>query len=411
MTDPDKVAALIAREASEQRVQDLLCELVRVPSPLTELREREPLLKEFIDTAVVPRMEQLGARTVQRDPMGNMLARFGRDTGRHLLLVTNAMNQPQSDMENAYDGEVRDGAAFGIDGPVVLGKGASEQKAVLAAVLHAFEIIALTGQEVAGTVSLLCCVSGESGSHEAIACALDHFGLTADLALLGGADMQLSLGNRGRADITINVTGAPCHSSRPEKGANAITGAIAVLTSLQQSFIAPDPHPVLGMGSLTVIGLRSGPVSSHTVQDQVEITLDRRLLPGESPESAVQAIADLAAPLDGMEDPASGLPLRVDCIAGPAMHPSLIEFDAPLVRAVEASCQAMLGRRLETVHATNAFDQGYLNLHGIPAATWGPGQSRYAHTNNDLASVRTVTLSAQVYAHLMLSNLSPSVSD
>ena len=402
MTAPGGDIAAIARHASEARVQQILTELVRVPSPLTDLREREPLLRAFIDTAVAPRLGPLGAARLRRDPMGNLLAEFGAGPGRHLLLVTNAMNQPQADMDNAYAGDVRDGAAFGIDGPVVLGKGASEQKAVLAAVLHAFEVVAAMGRSVAGRVSLLCCVSGESGSHEAIACAMAHFGLSADMALIGGADMKLSLGNRGRADIAVTVTGAPCHSSRPERGANAITGAQAVLAALAAGHAPPPPHPQLGPATLTVTGLRSGPVSSHTVQDRVEITLDRRLLPGETPEAAFAAVAALLAPLDGMPDPVSGLPLGVTAELGPAMHPSLIAADSALARTLARSFRDTLGRPVEMIHATNAFDQGYLNLHGIPAATWGPGESRFAHTASDLASVRTVTAAARVYADLML---------
>lgn len=400
MTGPLETA--IARHASEARAQELLVDLVRIPSPLTDLREAEPQLRAFIDTAVAPRMTPLGATSVQRDPIGNLLARFGSHSGRHLLLVTNAMNQPQSDMDNAYTGDVRDGAPFGIKGPVVLGKGASEQKAVLAGVLHALEIIAASGQKLTGQISLLCCVSGESGSHEAIDRAITHFGLRADMALLGGADMKLSLGNRGRADIGIRVTGAPCHSSRPERGANAVTGAQAVLAALERGFVPPAPHPQLGPGTLTVTGLRSGPVASHTVQDMVEIALDRRLLPGELPEDAVRAIADLIAPLDGMADPVSGQPLGVACMPGPAMHPSLIAPDAPLVRAVGHSFEAVTGKPLEMMYASNAFDQGYLNRHGISAATWGPGESAFAHTSDDLASVRRVTQAAQIYAHLML---------
>jgi len=400
MTGPDTAA--IARHASEQRVQDLLVDLVRIPSPLTDLQEAEPQLRAFIGSAVAPRMAPLGATSVQRDPLGNLLARFGRGTGRHLLLVTNAMNQPRSDMENAYAGDVVDGRPFGVGGPVVLGKGASEQKAVLAGVLHALDIVAASGSEIDGQVSLLCCVSGESGRHDAIAGAMAHFALRADMALLGGADMKLSLGNRGRADIDIRIDGTPCHSSRPEYGANAVTGARAVLDVLDRGFAPPAPHPDLGAGTLTVTGLRSGPVASHTVQDRVDITLDRRLLPGESPDDAVRAIADMVAPLDGMLDPASGLPLAITCRPGPAMYPSLIASDAPLVRAVGHSYRAITGDALATVHATNAFDQGYLNRHGIPAATWGPGESAFAHTRHDLASVRRVTQAAQVYAHLML---------
>ena len=74
--------------------------------------------------------------------MGNLCATLGRDaSGRSLMLVTNAMTQPAATMPNPYGGEVRDGAPYGLPGEVVLGKGLSEQKAPLAAILLALQSI------------------------------------------------------------------------------------------------------------------------------------------------------------------------------------------------------------------------------------------------------------------------------
>ena len=43
--------------------EELLIALVKVPSPQTELLEDEPLLKEFIKTAVEPRLRAMGLPT------------------------------------------------------------------------------------------------------------------------------------------------------------------------------------------------------------------------------------------------------------------------------------------------------------------------------------------------------------
>src|SRR6516164_7512806 len=117
-----------------ERIKAVLVELARVPSPLTDLLEAEPKLRAFIDSQVEARLRRMGITNLQRDRMGNLLARFGcRENSRSLMLVTNAMNQPAATMPNPYGGEVREGAPFGISGEVVLGKGLSEQKAPLAA--------------------------------------------------------------------------------------------------------------------------------------------------------------------------------------------------------------------------------------------------------------------------------------
>jgi len=84
------------------------------------------------------------------------------------MLVTNAMNQPAATMPNPYGGEVRDGAPYGLPGEVVVGKGLSEQKAPLAAILLALQSILAGRVSLSGQIAFLCCVSGETGRHDAI---------------------------------------------------------------------------------------------------------------------------------------------------------------------------------------------------------------------------------------------------
>src|SRR5213079_14014 len=111
----------------------------------------------------------MGLIDIVHDRMGNLAASYGDDSsGRSLMLVTNAMNQPASTMPNPYGGEVRDGAPYGLPGEVVLGKGLSEQKAPLAAILLAMQALASCHVPIAGQLVFLCCVSGETGRHDAI---------------------------------------------------------------------------------------------------------------------------------------------------------------------------------------------------------------------------------------------------
>src|SRR5690348_8119944 len=84
---------------SRARAKELLIELVKVPSPQTELLEDEPLLKEFIRSAVEPRLCAMGFSEIRYDAMGNLIATYGAGaSGRSLMLIGNAMNQPAATM-------------------------------------------------------------------------------------------------------------------------------------------------------------------------------------------------------------------------------------------------------------------------------------------------------------------------
>jgi acetylornithine deacetylase/succinyl-diaminopimelate desuccinylase-like protein len=400
--DLNAVMPLITAE----RAKALMVALARVPSPLTELFEAEPKLRAFIDVAVEPRLRDMGMTDIRRDGMGNLAATLGADTsGWSLMLVTNAMNQPAATMPNPYGGEVRDGKPYGLPGEVVLGKGLSEQKAPLAAILLALQSILAAKVPISGQLVFLCCVSGETGRHDAIRSIIELTGVRAEMAILNGTGNRISLGNRGRVDVTVTVHGSPGHSSRPGSACNAISGALEVIRRLTEQLQFTVSHPALGKPTLAVNRIRSAPDSTHTIQDRCEIGIDRRLMPGEDPDAAVAEIAAIAAAVDGMNDPASGKPWRVEVTKGPFMYPSLVTPSSNVVAAMMQASQTALNATPETFYQTNAFDQGYLNHIGVEACTYGPGEEKYAHTDLDMASVDRTRDAAKVYAALILQRL------
>jgi len=398
----DAVLPLITAE----KAKALMVALAKVPSPLTALFEAEPKLREFIDVAVEPRLRQMGITDIRRDQMGNLAATLGSGaSGRSLMLVTNAMTQPPATMPHPYGGEVRDGAAYGLPGEVVLGKGLSEQKAPLAAILLALQSILAAKVQLTGQVVFLCCVSGETGRHDAIRSIIETTGLRAEMAILNGTGNRISLGNRGRVDVTVTVHGSPGHSSRPQSACNAVTGALEVIRRLTDCLDLGAPHPALGKATFAVNKIRSFPDSTHTIQDRCEIGIDRRLMPGEDPDKAVADIAAIAATVNGMNDPASGKPWRVEVTKGPFMYPHLVTAASDVVTALNAASQTVLGIAPETFHQTNAFDQGYLQHIGIEPCTYGPGEDKYAHTDLDMASVDRTRDASKVYAAMILQRL------
>jgi acetylornithine deacetylase/succinyl-diaminopimelate desuccinylase-like protein len=399
---PDEALIYVRNDITLERCKQLLIELVKVPSPQTDLMENEPLLRRFIEKEVEPRLRRMGITDIRYDSMGNLYSAHGADiSGRSVMLITNAMNQPQATMANAYEGDVADGEPYGLPGEVVLGKGASEQKSNMAAMLIAMESVLGSGVPIAGRLVHLCCLSGETGKHDAIESVIDSTDARAEMAFLGGTSLKLSLGNRGRIDVFIRVQGKSCHSSGPQNGCNAILGAMEVIRRLTAlELLQRDER--LGAQSLTVTRIRSFPESTHTIQDRCEITIDRRLLPGEDPNDAFAEIERIAREVDGVTDPMSGIPFRVEIIKGPYMYPSLVASQDAVVRTLDAACETVLGSAPDHIYASNAFDQGFLNHIGIPTVNWGPGEYRYAHTDLDMASVARVKDAAQVYATILL---------
>ena len=401
----DSLAARLAPQLSREQVKALFQALVRVPSPQTDLLEEEPLLRAFIEKELKKRVEGLGF-VARLDAMGNLIAEKGAGrSGRSLMLVAHAMNQPPSTMPDPYGGKVIDATAHGLPGEAVLGKGASDQKGTMAAMLHALAAVQASNIPLEGKLWFVCCVSGETGKHDAIRNVVEKEGVRADIAFVYGNSLKLQLGNRGRVDMKAIVHGTPGHSSRPNDAANAVTGALEFLRRISAEIPNDRKDRNLGTAWLTCNRIESFPKSTHTVQDRCEIGLDRRLLPGDDPDAAVAEVERVAKSMEGWPDPVSGKPLRVTVEKGPVMYPSLVTEDAPVVKLLRAGCVAMLGAAPETFYGQSAHDQGYLNAAGISTANFGSGEQAFAHTDLDMASVDRTFDAAKVYAWMIASYL------
>ncbi len=390
-------------------VRDMMIRLVQTPSPQTELMEAEPRILAFIKDVVEPELRACGVEDIGYDGMGNLIARLGHGrSGKRVMMATHAMNAAPATMPDPYAGKVVDGTQWGLPGEAVMARGICEQKASMAALLMAVRAITDLGIELDGEIVFVACTSGETGKHDAIRSVVEDAGARADFALICGSSNQVLLGNRGRVDIFLTVHGAPSHSGSPSRGCNAITGARMVMDRIQAEAKLPEIHPDLGECTLSFIHVRSFPDATHTVQERCEITLDRRLLPGEDPDQVFAEIAAIAKTVEQTPDPVSGQSFRVECVQGPSRYPYYVAEDSDLVRRLCDAAERVTGVRPATYYGQSAFDQGYINHVGIPCANYGPGEDDFAHTDHDMASIDRTVDATKVYALVACEHLCES---
>ncbi|MBM3510721.1 MAG: M20/M25/M40 family metallo-hydrolase [Alphaproteobacteria bacterium] len=392
----------LGRAVDYDATKRMMVKLVERASPQTALLEAEPQILAFIREVVEPELAALGFRDLRYDQMGNIVGRLGAArSGRRMLMVSHAMNAAPATMPDPYVGTIIDGKPHGLPGEAVRARGVCEQKAGMAAMLIAVKALNEAKVALEGELIFTCLTSGETGKHDALRSVIEGHGVGADLALISGSSLKVRLGNRGRIDIFVTVHGAPSHSGSPFRGANAITGARFVMDLVQAQAKLPPPHPALGACTLTFTHIRSFPDATHTVQGTCELTIDRRLLPGEDPDRVFAEIERIAKQAETMPDPASSKTFKVEVRKGPYMYPHLVAPDAEIVRRTSDASRAMLGVSPETEYGMSAFDQGYLGHKGIGCANYGPGEDPFAHTDWDMASVDRTVAAAKVYAYMV----------
>ena len=106
--------------------------------------------------------------------------------------------------------------------------------------------------------------------------------------------LKLYLGHRGRVELKVTVEGITSHGSAPWLGINAVNKAAKFIekveTAVSENALI-DEH--LGHSSIALTNIACSPGSMCIVPDRCCITYDRRLVPGETPESCVKQIQDI----------------------------------------------------------------------------------------------------------------------
>ena len=396
--NPDIVAPASAAPAAgvflrEDNLVAWLQRLVRHPSEQSSLHEKDPAIARFIRECAAPLLREIGA-SCRYDPMGNLIVEAGPRSEQSLLFVAYAMTHPRANMPDPFSGTVIETSR----GPAVRGRGVAEQKTALAALLGALAE-ALHNPHLSGRLTVALLTAGETGRHDAIDSVMPALECKPRFAVVCiGTNSRIAVGNKGRIDFDVIVRGKASHSSAPWHGVNAITGARRLLQSMESLRLGVPDHPHFGPATLTPTAIDSAPKATHTVPDAVQITFDRRLLPGEDPQVAYNAIRRAVA---------IETPWAVECRLGPVMYPNEIAKDGPFMTKLRAAFAEAGQPPPEDFYCNFALDAGYLARLGVEAVMLGPGEVDQFHSNEESVLISDLTRMGHVYYRIIEQCLAP----
>lgn len=289
-----------------------------------------------------------------------------------------------------------------IDGRIY-GRGTSDMKGALAAMLvGAASFARSTGGDFSGSVHVAGVVHEEC--FEGIAAREISAHIQPDVVIIGEAsELNLKIGQRGRAELVFETFGVPAHSANPHRGVNAVHAMLRLVAEVEK--IQPQSHPVLGPSVAVLTDIISTPYpGASVVPSHCRVTYDRRLLMGENPEGVLkpyqEAIARLAAADPAFKGKVSYATGTEQCwtgntITGERFFPGwLFDEQEDFVQRALQGLHA-IGQHPSISHysfCTNASH--YAGEKGIKTLGYGPSLETLAHTIDEYieeSQLHTVT--------------------
>jgi acetylornithine deacetylase len=353
-------------------LQDLICELVAIPSVNPDLvpsGSGEAAIASFVASWLGSAgLEVAVVEPVPGRPSVVGVLR-GSGGGRSLMLNAHMDTVGAGGMAAPFSPVVRDGRVYG--------RGAYDMKASLAAIMLAAR--SARSLSLKGDV-IVCAVVDEEVASLGTSAVLSAF--RADYAIVTEpTELRLCLAHKGFVWLEVETVGVAAHGSRSDIGVDAIAHMGPILSGvldLNQRLHAGPRHGLLGTGSIHASLIEGGQEMS-TYPARCVAKLERRTVPGEDGASVLHEIESLF----GAENATAQVTLE--------RPPSEVPPGHPLTLAV-----AQAAGHPVTIGVAYWMDMALMNAAGIPCVAFGP-EGEGAHADVEWVDVASAEKCVEVY--------------
>lgn len=311
-----------------------------------------------------------------------------------------------------FEPAVRDGRLFG--------RGATDMKGPLAAVLVAIEALRDLGVGLRGDLVVETVIGEEQGEPGTLTCV--ERGYRADFAIVA-EPTGLALGGQGgvvtgwieiQSPVTLHdgMRAGTIHAGGGVVGANAIEKMVKIITALQElerHWAVVKSYPGVPPGATTINpAVIEGGRHPAFIADRCALWVTVHFYPNETVEQVTAEIEDqvlraAAADLWLRDHPPrfrwGGRSMIEE--RGEVFPPAALELSHPGFQTLGQAHRSVTGREPASVIWPSVSDAGWLATAGIPTVIYGPGRLAQAHTIDEWVSIEELEQASQVYAEMI----------
>jgi acetylornithine deacetylase/succinyl-diaminopimelate desuccinylase family protein len=293
------------------------------------------------------------------------------------------------------------------------GRGSLDMKGGCAAMMWAAARLAERREDLAGQVQVhLVCdeeKGGKAGSG-VLAAAMEEGRLRRPDGILSSelSWLHIRTAERGLFQFRIRFEGTSSHTARARvEGINAIAVASRAVLALEKHI--DRFHPSVGFPVLS-INIIDGGSTPNQVPATCTILVDRRLVPGETPESVVEEIRSVLDELPDSTEDGRHLPVRYQILTededlAPVVPANMTDPDIPLVLSLWDHAEEVLGYRPRLfTDWGGATDARWFRAIGIPTVIFGP-TGRGAHGADEYVDVSSLGVLGEVFYRTLADRL------
>ncbi len=345
-----------------------------------------------------------------RYPRTNVIARIeGRRPGPcvHFNSHIDVVATGEGWTEDPFAGTVKDGKVYG--------RGACDMKGGLAASIIAVESLLEMGLDWPGALEISGTVDEETGGYGGVAylAKQGYFSRPRVDQVIIPEPLnpdRICLGHRGVWWAEIETFGHISHGSMPFLGDCAVRHMGAVMERFERDLFPAlaakrTEMPVVPEGAkqstMNINSIHGGlddsfeGLPSALVPDSCRMVIDRRYLIEESYDEVKGEVVEI---LEGLkrDRPKFDYALKELWTVGPTMT----ERNAPVVQAVAAAIQQVLGKPADYVVSPGTYDQKHVARIGYlhDCIAYGPGILDLAHQPDEFVGIDDMVTSAKVMA-------------
>lgn len=286
-----------------------------------------------------------------------------------------------------------------VEGDRVYGRGSTDNKGALAAVLAAaVKVKDLIEKHANGSVTIAAVADEEQGNKYGISYLINEVGFKPDYAIVcePSACKAVIVAEKGILRIMLRSKGKLAHGSRPHEGVNAIVKLSKLIMRLEDFKMSYEDHQLFTPPTINV-GTIQGGEAVNVVSSECICMLDVRYLPSQTPEKILTEIKALIEEVR-REDPQVDVEAEITEFEDPLVTPQ----GNPLIKLIEACSMSVAGFKPEVKGMSGGTVAKPLFKKGVLPVVYGPGYEEVCHKADEYIEISQLRLASHIYAWIML---------